>query len=275
MFRSWILLSSVLALFTAAPRPARADACESAMTCVLGGVSPALFGEFCSVACASAGSVSDSIARLLTAPNFTSACTHAVAVVAGIGGVKGIMKDALQSLACAFDPRGLCRSDHTGQCQAAMEKACKPETLGREVAKRVCDRLSYPRGAGSPLRCGDGMENVGGLCYPPCQAPFNGRSDQVRCYERCDDGFTDMGLTCHRPMHSYGKSSLTRRCRDGYRNDGLICTRPPATRSKAFRARPTGRPLTSCADGQEKDGGLCYPRCLPGFRGEGPVCWKR
>jgi hypothetical protein len=30
----------------------------------------------------------------------------------------------------------------------------------------------------------------------------------------------------------------------------------------------------SCPAGTELQGGLCYPRCAPGWYGEGPVCWK-
>lgn len=29
-----------------------------------------------------------------------------------------------------------------------------------------------------------------------------------------------------------------------------------------------------CADNHEKDAGLCYNLCKPGFKGVGPVCWK-
>src|SRR6476620_11590303 len=30
-----------------------------------------------------------------------------------------------------------------------------------------------------------------------------------------------------------------------------------------------------CADGQEYDAGLCYPKCKDGYNGVGPVCWQK
>lgn len=36
--------------------------------------------------------------------------------------------------------------------------------------------------------------------------------------------------------------------------------------------RGVGKPLI-CADAEDYDAGLCYPRCKPGFKGVGPVCW--
>ena len=33
-------------------------------------------------------------------------------------------------------------------------------------------------------------------------------------------------------------------------------------------------PTGECPSGQEKDAGLCYPKCREGFKGVGPVCWR-
>ena len=38
--------------------------------------------------------------------------------------------------------------------------------------------------------------------------------------------------------------------------------------------RGVGEVITSCHDGWEKDGALCYPPCKDGYNGVGPVCWK-
>lgn len=38
--------------------------------------------------------------------------------------------------------------------------------------------------------------------------------------------------------------------------------------------RGVGEVITSCRDGQEKNGALCYPNCREGFYGVGPVCWQ-
>jgi len=35
-----------------------------------------------------------------------------------------------------------------------------------------------------------------------------------------------------------------------------------------------GRLGSVCADGQEQNGAMCYPKCKDGFNGNGPVCWQ-
>jgi len=35
-----------------------------------------------------------------------------------------------------------------------------------------------------------------------------------------------------------------------------------------------GDPVTgACKENEDKDGGLCYPKCRKGYYGVGPVCW--
>jgi hypothetical protein len=36
---------------------------------------------------------------------------------------------------------------------------------------------------------------------------------------------------------------------------------------------PSQPALSDCGNGAEKDAALCYPRCLEGFHGVGPICW--
>jgi len=43
---------------------------------------------------------------------------------------------------------------------------------------------------------------------------------------------------------------------------------------KTAYGRGVGQPISSCNDGDEKDGLLCYPVCRNGFSGVGPVCWQ-
>lgn len=38
--------------------------------------------------------------------------------------------------------------------------------------------------------------------------------------------------------------------------------------------RGAGVPLSSCGDGYERDGALCYPTCETDYTGAGPVCWE-
>jgi hypothetical protein len=42
---------------------------------------------------------------------------------------------------------------------------------------------------------------------------------------------------------------------------------------KAY-GRGMGEPISTCRDGEEKDGLLCYPFCNEGYTGAGPVCWQ-
>lgn len=39
--------------------------------------------------------------------------------------------------------------------------------------------------------------------------------------------------------------------------------------------RGTGTPASTCPDGTEKNGDLCYPLCKSGYTGVGPVCWQQ
>ena len=40
-------------------------------------------------------------------------------------------------------------------------------------------------------------------------------------------------------------------------------------------ARGVGEPPSSCRNGLERGGLLCYPKCEDGYDGDGPVCWAR
>jgi hypothetical protein len=39
--------------------------------------------------------------------------------------------------------------------------------------------------------------------------------------------------------------------------------------------RGIGTVPNSCADDEDKNGALCYPKCREGYHGIGPVCWER
>ncbi len=36
----------------------------------------------------------------------------------------------------------------------------------------------------------------------------------------------------------------------------------------------TPYPISVCDENEEKDGALCYPKCISGYKGVGPVCWE-
>ena len=35
-----------------------------------------------------------------------------------------------------------------------------------------------------------------------------------------------------------------------------------------------GKPLLYCNENEDKNGLLCYPKCMSGYQGVGPVCWS-
>lgn len=60
------------------------------------------------------------------------------------------------------------------------------------------------------------------------------------------------------------------------RNCQLVWTGPVRTETRCYtetNLRPV-TVLTTCRQGLEKDGALCYPQCRAGYNGVGPVCWQ-
>jgi hypothetical protein len=44
---------------------------------------------------------------------------------------------------------------------------------------------------------------------------------------------------------------------------------------KKSYGRGVGTPLSSCVNGTEKSGQLCYKKCKENYLGEGPICWEQ
>lgn len=57
-----------------------------------------------------------------------------------------------------------------------------------------CQKQSYGRGAGTILKCGSGLEQSGGLCYPPCYKGYYG--DGPVCWANCPTNKFDCGWLC-------------------------------------------------------------------------------
>ncbi len=151
--------------------------------------------------------------------------------------------------------------------------------------------------------CPDGQEKDGALCYPKCNASYNGVGPV--CWQVCPAGYTDIGIACTK-VHN--KASLPRgvgtvptNCPSGQVNDaglcypsckagdtgvgpvcygpcpagttdiGLICSR---TVPKTSYGRGAGTLPNVCGSGRENQAGLCYPSCRSGYYGVGPVCWQ-
>jgi len=115
----------------------------------------------------------------------------------------------------------------------------------------------YGRGAGYPWKFGDrafsldgararcrrdnrqGCEKVGEIIYPKCKPGFR-RIGCCICSPQCPPGMTDIGISCQKNTYDRGVGKLR-----------------------------------NCNAGQERDAGLCYPRCNGGYTGIGPVCWAQ
>lgn len=75
------------------------------------------------------------------------------------------------------------------------------------------------------------------------------------------------------------------KCRSGYSPFGCCICRPPVPNCGSYGLNDgidlscakkiiIGAPKTgTCAANQDKDGGLCYPKCGNNYKGVGPVCW--
>ncbi|NJP10556.1 MAG: hypothetical protein HC866_14640 [Leptolyngbyaceae cyanobacterium RU_5_1] len=152
---------------------------------------------------------------------------------------------------------------------------------------QIIAKESYGRGAGAPLTCASGEDSDAGLCYPKCQNGYKGVGPV--CYESCPSGYKDDGLTCRRDAKIisadnskcawYDKCGIAAdkgcsKCPAGYKNDGCTCRIDVHIFGKKTYGRGVGKPISTCANGQEKNGALCYPACKPGYSGVGPVCWK-
>lgn len=175
-----------------------------------------------------------------------------------------------------------------------------------------CYKKSYGRGAGETLGCAAGLVKDGQLCYPACQTGYGGAGPV--CYSNCPAGFNDIGALCQKPKSygrgagyalNFGEFSLDgakKRCEkdnsQGCEQNGLLyypkckanfhavgcCVCSPdcpggltdtgTDCAKKSYGRGAGSPITTCRDGLERGGLLCYPKCKSGFYGEGPVCYQ-
>ena len=115
----------------------------------------------------------------------------------------------------------------------------------------------------------------GALCYPYCSSGFTGVGPV--CWQTCPSGTTDNGITCWTTPDTYGKGCCCTKwgcchnCRAGYTDNGCTCGKGGATLKDSY-GRGVGVPMI-CRSDQEQDAGLCYPKCDPGYKGVGPVCW--
>jgi hypothetical protein len=92
-------------------------------------------------------------------------------------------------------------------------------------------------------QCPEGMyqESPGGLCFP-----------------KCPDGYkSDGAFLCYKQYPEF-------------ENNGEIHTITSVTKNILV---DTGTVPSTCGANDENDGGICYPKCRPGFHGAGFLCW--
>ena len=156
------------------------------------------------------------------------------------------------------------------------------------------------RGPGKPMGCKDDEEKKGQLCYPKCRTGPGGEkiynSSALECEGTCPAGSRNTGLTCLQSIHAYipgnqcsnpfrGCFYRRKACRAGYTFRGTTCNKEclpnftfrSGAAGSAFCDKPRNRysragdarPLSSCPEGHEKQGLLCYPKCSnKGERGQ-------
>jgi hypothetical protein len=164
---------------------------------------------------------------------------------------------------------------------------------GMAEAGISCTKKSYGRGAGTtPNQCPSGQEKNGALCYDTCKADYTGVANL--CWSNCPTGYTDAGATCFRPADTITKDRYKRTdvgripnyssCPSGYTTYPLTCTTTPSCSTqwdncswKTLWGSCVGGLSTvcvpintinrtpSCNSNEEMIGGLCYPKCQPGY----------
>jgi hypothetical protein len=121
-----------------------------------------------------------------------------------------------------------------------------------------CRAAEYGRGVGYPWKFGD--------------KPFSLDDARARCAAANPQGCEKNG------------EIIYPKCQPGYSAFGCCICRPQTPNCAALGLNPgidlscakkitIGNPVTGSCPGQDKDAGLCYPKCRPGYAGVGPVCW--
>ena len=201
-------------------------------------------------------------------------------------------KVSLALLKVGYDPTGIL-STAVQEGMKSYPKKAKPTTIGDCPSGMRDDGVNcwldpVYRGTGKPLGCKADEEKKGQLCYPKCRDGY--KSSGLECEGKCPKGSTNTGLTCLQPIHAYipgNKCSNPFRkcfyqrapCRDGYTYRGTTCNekclpdftfrsgaagsafcdKPRNRYSRAGDAKPLS--LSSCPDGEERQGLLCYKKC--------------
>ncbi len=190
----------------------------------------------------------------------------------------------------------------------AKTRFCWKDTYGRGVGTipRLCPAGQTESTAGLCYDdCRAGFQPFVTMCVPTCPAGFTDTG--LHClkpapYERSafvwklgDTPFSldDARARCRSSAEgrrygcgTYNSNTIVySECRPGYRTAPVatsLCTPvcPAGTIDIGFSCQKTtydrgvGKPM-QCGPGKDRDAGLCYDRCQPGYAGVGPVCWNQ
>lgn len=135
-------------------------------------------------------------------------------------------------------------------------------------------KVSYGRGAGTPMVCGPNEEYDAGLCYQPCNPGYNGVGPvcwaQNGSYERGAGTVPSYGCASNQDEDA---GLCYPKCNTGYHGVGPVCWSDlPNSYGRGAGTIPSLIPY-ACKDGKEMQDGLCYTPCNTGYHGVGPVCW--
>jgi hypothetical protein len=121
-----------------------------------------------------------------------------------------------------------------------------------------CRAAEYGRGAGYPWKLGDKLLSLD-AARRRCAAanPQGCEKHGEIIYPKCKPGYSPFGCCICRPQPP---------------NCAALGLNPGIDLSCGKKVT-IGNPVTGSCPGKDKDAGLCYPKCRPGYSGVGPVCW--
>ncbi|RHY13408.1 hypothetical protein DYB25_007164, partial [Aphanomyces astaci] len=125
----------------------------------------------------------------------------------------------------------------------------------------LCRKSEYGRGFGYPWKFGDSL-NASGM-FQRCEKDYgkdNCEQSLLVVYPKCKPGYTSFGCCICRP--------LPPNCTSLGLGGGLDL-------SCAKKIKIGVPKFGTCAANEDRDLGLCYPKCKPNYTGVGPVCWGR
>lgn len=120
------------------------------------------------------------------------------------------------------------------------------------------------------IECKENEEYDAGLCYPKCNAGYNG-SGHI-CWENCPSDTVSTGVFCSKGGDVYAKEPKTpikENCPSGMRDDGTSCWKDTYGRSGGYAYWDRDKCSDDNPQGCEWYGALYYPKCKVGYKSVG------